>query len=65
MKTLLILRHAKSNWNYPDLSDYDRPLNARGKQDAPRMGEHLREQGLIPDRSSLHQQSVQKKPRSE
>ena len=50
MKTLLILRHAKSNWNYPDLSDYDRPLNARGKQDAPRMGEHLREQGLIPDR---------------
>ena len=50
MKTLLILRHAKSSWNYTDLSDYDRPLNARGKQDAPRMGEHLREQGLIPDR---------------
>ena len=50
MKTLLILRHAKSSWNYPELSDYDRPLNARGKRDAPRMGEHLREQGLIPDR---------------
>lgn len=50
MKTLLILRHAKSSWNYPELSDYDRPLNARGKRDAPRMGEHLREHGLIPDR---------------
>ena len=38
MKTLLIMRHAKSSWNYPELSDYDRPLNARGKRDAPRMG---------------------------
>lgn len=50
MKTLLILRHAKSSWNYPALSDYDRPLNGRGKRDAPRMGKHLREQGLTPDR---------------
>lgn len=50
MKTLLILRHAKSSWNYPELSDYNRPLNKRGKRDAPRMGAHLREQGLIPDR---------------
>ena len=50
MKTLLILRHAKSSWKYLELSDYDRPLNARGKRDAPRMGEHLRQEGLIPDR---------------
>ncbi len=50
MKTLLILRHAKSSWNYPELSDYDRPLNKRGKRDAPRMGEHLRQEGLVPDR---------------
>ena len=50
MKTLFILRHAKSSWNYPELSDYDRPLNARGKRDAPRMGKHLRREGLIPDR---------------
>ena len=50
MRTLLILRHAKSSWNYPELSDYDRPLNRRGKRDAPRMGTYLREQGLIPDR---------------
>ena len=50
MKTLLIMRHAKSSWNYPERSDYDRPLNGRGKRDAPRMGEHLRQAGLIPDR---------------
>ena len=50
MKTLLIMRHAKSSWNHPELSDYDRPLNARGKRDAPRMGKHLRQEGLIPDR---------------
>lgn len=50
MKTLLIMRHAKSSWNYPELSDYDRPLNGRGKRDAPRMGKHLRQEGLIPDR---------------
>ena len=50
MKTLLILRHAKSSWNYPELSDYARPLNGRGKRDAPRMGKHLRQEGLIPDR---------------
>ena len=50
MKTLLILRHAKSSWKHPGLADYDRPLNGRGKRDAPRLGAYLREQGLIPDR---------------
>ena len=50
MKTLLVLRHAKSSWKYPELSDYDRPLNSRGKRDAPRMGKYLRQQSLIPDR---------------
>ncbi len=50
MKTLLILRHAKSSWKHLELSDYDRPLNSRGKRDAPRMGKYLRQQGLIPDR---------------
>ena len=49
MKTLLILRHAKSSWKFPDLSDHDRPLNRRGKQDAPRMGRLLKEKGLVPD----------------
>ena len=50
MKTLLILRHAKSSWKDASLADHDRPLNKRGKQDAPRMGKFLREQGLMPDR---------------
>ena len=49
MKTLLILRHAKSSWDQPELFDYDRPLNKRGKRDAPRMGKHLKQQGLIPE----------------
>jgi phosphohistidine phosphatase len=49
MKTLLILRHAKSSWKKPGLTDYDRPLNKRGKLDAPRMGELIREKALVPD----------------
>jgi phosphohistidine phosphatase len=49
MKTLLILRHAKSSWKVPDLSDHDRPLNRRGKRDAPKMGKILKERGLVPD----------------
>jgi len=48
MKTLLILRHAKSSWKKP-VADHDRPLNKRGKSDAPRMGRVLREAGLQPD----------------
>ena len=50
MKTLLILRHAKSSWDNPALSDYDRPLNKRGKRDAPRIGGHLKQTGVLPDR---------------
>ena len=49
MKTLLILRHAKSSWKHPELSDHDRPLNKRGKRDAPIIGELLRKKGLVPD----------------
>jgi phosphohistidine phosphatase len=49
MKTLLVLRHAKSSWGEPGLSDHERPLTERGKEDAPRMGQVLREQGLVPD----------------
>ncbi len=50
MKTLLILRHAKSSWKDASLADHDRPLNKRGKQDGLRMGKFLRKQGLAPDR---------------
>jgi phosphohistidine phosphatase len=49
MKTLLLLRHAKSSWDEPGLSDHDRPLNARGLRDAPRMGKLVKQQGLTPD----------------
>ena len=49
MKTLLILRHAKSSWKDPGMTDHARPLNARGKHDAPRIGHLLRDQGLQPD----------------
>lgn len=51
MKTreLLILRHAKSDWNTNAASDFDRPLAKRGRKDAPRVGRFLNKQGLIPD----------------
>ena len=49
MKTLLILRHAKSSWKREDLSDHDRPLKKRGTADAVRIGELIREQDLTPD----------------
>jgi phosphohistidine phosphatase len=49
MKTLLVLRHAKSSWSDPALDDHERPLNKRGRRDAPRMGELVRAYGLIPD----------------
>ena len=49
-KTLLVLRHGKSSWQHPALADHDRPLNARGRRDAPRMGRLLRAEGLTPDR---------------
>jgi phosphohistidine phosphatase len=49
MKTLLVLRHAKSSWTDPALDDRERPLNARGQRDAPRMGALMREQRLAPD----------------
>jgi len=49
MKTLLLMRHAKSSWKDETIDDHDRPLNKRGKRDAPRMGEFLRERQLVPD----------------
>lgn len=49
MKTLLILRHAKSSWEQSGLGDHDRPLNGRGKLDAPRMGNLLRKEDLVPE----------------
>lgn len=42
MKTLYLVRHAKSSWNNSNLSDHARPLNDRGERDAPGMGKRLR-----------------------
>jgi phosphohistidine phosphatase len=49
MKTLLMLRHAKSSWDDSSLDDHERPLNGRGERDAPRMGALIRKQRLLPD----------------
>ncbi|MBN2000307.1 histidine phosphatase family protein [candidate division KSB1 bacterium] len=48
-KRLYIVRHAKSSWDNPDLDDFDRPLNERGKKDATFMGKKLAEQHVHPD----------------
>lgn len=50
MKTLYLVRHAKSSWdNAEELSDRERPLNKRGKRDAPKMAVLLAERNIIPD----------------
>jgi phosphohistidine phosphatase len=49
MKTIYLVRHAKSSWKDQGLPDYDRPLNKRGKRDAPFMGEVLNDQKIRPD----------------
>ena len=48
-RELLILRHAKSDWGSGAASDFERPLAKRGKRDAPRVGEWLYREGLVPD----------------
>ncbi len=48
MKTLSLLRHAKSSWSDPSLSDNERPLNKRGQRDAPVMGERIAESSIRP-----------------
>jgi phosphohistidine phosphatase len=46
MKTLLLMRHAKSSWKESNIPDHDRPLNRRGRHDAPLMGKLLRDQKM-------------------
>jgi len=48
VKKLYLIRHAKSSWKDLELSDFDRPLNKRGKEDAPLMGELLAQMGVVP-----------------
>ncbi|NWG45929.1 MAG: histidine phosphatase family protein [Alphaproteobacteria bacterium] len=49
MKTLYLLRHAKSSWTDPTLEDHERTLNERGRRTAPLMGAYMREHGYVPD----------------
>jgi phosphohistidine phosphatase len=49
MKTLLLLRHAKSSWDDPALRDFDRPLNKRGIEAAPLVGKFMRKRKVRPD----------------
>lgn len=49
MKTLYLMRHAKSSWKDPGLLDHQRPLNKRGKKAAPEMGRRLKAQGVLLD----------------
>lgn len=49
MKTLLLIRHAKSSWDIPSYSDFDRPLNERGLRNAPEMALRLKKMGVHVD----------------
>src|SRR5215813_3222366 len=49
MKTLYLLRHAKSSWDDPGLKDFDRPLNERGLKAAPKVGAYMRKEKIHPD----------------
>lgn len=50
MRRLSIVRHAKSSWADTGLSDFERPLNERGRRDAPRMAAEVRARLGVPDR---------------
>ena len=49
MKTLYLMRHAKSSWSFDELNDQERPLNDRGRDDAPRMGQALAKRQIVPN----------------
>jgi len=49
MKNLVLVRHAKSSWDNPEWSDFDRPLNKRGLRDAPFLADILVKKGFVPD----------------
>ena len=49
MKTLMLLRHAKSSWKDKGIADHNRPLNKRGKKTAPVVGHLILEKQLVPD----------------
>jgi len=50
MKTLYLVRHAKSSWDNPNLTDFERPLNERGLKAAPLMAKYVAAKGIAPQR---------------
>ena len=50
MKTLFLIRHAKSSWSTPDLKDEERPLNDRGNRDAPMVARRMAQSWPVPDK---------------
>ncbi len=50
MRKLTLIRHGKSSWDDPSLSDWERPLKIRGKKDALLIGNKLKEKKIIPDK---------------
>ncbi len=50
MKNIIFVRHAKSSWSNISLADHDRPLNGRGKRNAPEMGKRLHDHNILPDK---------------
>ncbi len=61
MKKIILIRHAKSDWDNPSLPDYDRPLAARGLEDTPKMAASLKNRGIQVDLicSSTAQRAMQ------
>lgn len=51
MKRLILMRHAKSDWDHPDLEDHERPLNQRGQRSATALGDWLRSNNYVPDQA--------------
>ncbi len=49
MKRVYFIRHAKSDWSDFLLDDFDRPLNKRGKKNAPLMGQYFKDENIYPD----------------
>ena len=49
VRRLIVMRHAKSSWKDPNLDDHERPLNKRGRRDAPTVADAIFERGWIPE----------------
>ncbi len=60
---LYIMRHAKSDWSGPQTSDFERPINGRGRKNAMRVGGWMSENNHIPTKKLFHHQHLEQKKR--